>query len=130
MQVYVTREFAKFAGKEGLVDEALCHAVVRAENGLIDADLAGPIIKQRVARVGAGAARGYRTILVYQPGQMALFVHGFPKNTKANLTSAEKTTYAEFGKIVVAMDDASFEAAITKRKWRRVNCEQFREDVP
>lgn len=130
MKVYVTHEFARFAAKEGIDDLALCAAVARAENGLIDADLAGPIIKQRIARAGTGASRGYRAILVYQAGRLAPFVHGFPKNSKANLTATERTAYAEFGKVVAAMPVASFDAAVAKRKWRKVECEQFPEDIP
>lgn len=130
MKVYVTREFSKFAASEGIEDSALCTAITRAEVGLVDAALAGPVIKQRVARQGQGASRGYRTIVVYQPGRSALFVHGFAKSSKANLSHAERVEYAEFGKIVVAMTPAFFDAAIARQKWRRVDCEQFREDVP
>lgn len=130
MQVYATRDFSKFAAGEGIDDQALCAAVARAESGLIDANLAGPIIKQRVARPGRGASRGYRTILVYQPEQLALFVHGFAKSSKASLSQAERNEYSEFGRTVVDMDPAFFDAATAKQKWRRVDCEQFQEDVP
>lgn len=130
MQVYVTREFSKFAKSESIDDQTLCAAVDRAEAGLVDANLAGPIIKQRVARGGQGASRGFRTILVYQPGQLALFVHGFAKSTKANLSTAEQDEYAEFGRIVATMTSAAFDAASAQRKWRRLDCDQFEENVP
>ena len=42
------------ARKERLADPALREGVPRAENGLIDADLGGGVIKQRVARPGKG----------------------------------------------------------------------------
>ena len=46
--------FERFARKERLADPALREGVPRAENGLIDADLGGGVIKQRVARPGKG----------------------------------------------------------------------------
>jgi hypothetical protein len=49
-----TKPFARFAGREGIADEELCEAVSQAERGLIDADLGGGVIKQRLAREGQG----------------------------------------------------------------------------
>ena len=39
LQTFKTKAFARFANREGLEDAALCKAVRRAENGLVDADL-------------------------------------------------------------------------------------------
>ena len=44
--------FERFARKEKLTDSALREAIQRAESGLVDADLGGGVIKQRVARPG------------------------------------------------------------------------------
>jgi hypothetical protein len=43
---------ARFARREGIADKSLSDAVERAECGMIDADLGGGLIKQRVARQG------------------------------------------------------------------------------
>jgi len=58
--------FAKFARKQRISNAALCEAVARAEAGLIDADLGGGVIKQRVARPGAGRSGGYRTVIFFR----------------------------------------------------------------
>ena len=129
MKVYSTAEFARFASKEHIGDRALCEAVERAEKGLIDADLAGPLIKQRVARPGQGRSRGYRTILAYRSGRSAIFLYGFSKSAKANLSAAEQDTFAEFGAIVLNLPEDRLDALVAQRKWRRIDCEQFREDV-
>ena len=50
LQAFKTKAFARFAKREGLDDAALCEAVERAERGLVDADLGGGVIKQRIAR--------------------------------------------------------------------------------
>ncbi|GIK97818.1 MAG: hypothetical protein BroJett029_20270 [Alphaproteobacteria bacterium] len=63
MRVFVTRQFGRFARSERMADDRLCVAIARAESGLIDADLGGGLIKQRVARPGQGRSGGYRTVV-------------------------------------------------------------------
>ena len=79
MSVYLNRWFAKFARKERIGDEALRDAIRRAEQGLIDADLGSGLIKQRIAREGAGRSGGYRTIIFFRGGERAVFAFGFAK---------------------------------------------------
>jgi hypothetical protein len=52
MRVFKNKPFARFARKNEIGDEELCSAVNDADRGLIDADLGGGVIKQRVARTG------------------------------------------------------------------------------
>ena len=52
VRVFKNRWFEKFARKQEIDDGALREAIDRAEAGLVDADLGGGIIKQRVARKG------------------------------------------------------------------------------
>ena len=52
MKVFKTRWFARFARQEKIADDGLREAIERAERGLIDANLGGGLIKQRVARQG------------------------------------------------------------------------------
>ena len=63
MRVFKTRAFARYARREQIDDAALVGAVRRAERGQIDADLGGGVIKQRVARPGAGRSGGFRTVI-------------------------------------------------------------------
>jgi hypothetical protein len=81
--------FQRFARKEKLSDAALVEAVSRAEAGLIDADLGGGLIKQRVARPGGGRSGGYRTLIIFRGGDRAVFVFGFAKTTQANVSKAD-----------------------------------------
>jgi hypothetical protein len=50
LRTFMTRWFARFAQKEQITEEQLCDAVERAEQGSVDADLGGGVIKQRIAR--------------------------------------------------------------------------------
>ena len=86
MRLFKNKPFSRFARKAKLSDTALREAVGRAERGLIDADLGGGVIKQRIAREGAGKSSGFRTIILFRAGERSFFVHGFAK--------AIRTTFA------------------------------------
>ena len=64
-------------------------AVRRAEGGLIDADLGGGVIKQRVARAGKGKSGGHRTLILFRRGERAIFAFGFAKSAQANIAKAD-----------------------------------------
>jgi hypothetical protein len=66
VRILKNRWFQRFARKEAITDQALCGAVDRANQGLIDADLGSGLIKQRVARPGAGRSGGYRTLILFR----------------------------------------------------------------
>ena len=85
MRVFKNKVFARFAERNNIEDHHLCDAVQRAERGLIDADLGGGVIKQRVARPGKGRSGGFRTIILFRTTERAFFVYGFAKNRKANI---------------------------------------------
>ena len=89
MRVYINAWFAKFARQEGIEDFQLVEAVVRANIGLIDADLGAGVIKQRVSRQGAGKSGGFRTIIFFKARHRAIFMFGFAKKAKKNLTRVE-----------------------------------------
>ncbi len=92
MRVLKNPWFARFARKERISDTALRDAVARAEQGLIDADLGGGgVIKQRVARPGAGKSGGYRTLIIYRAAQRAVFAYGFAKNDIGNIDEQDLT---------------------------------------
>jgi hypothetical protein len=48
--VLSTTPFARFMKREGLDDGGVLEAIERAERGIIDADLGGGLVKQRIAR--------------------------------------------------------------------------------
>jgi hypothetical protein len=62
---------------------------VRAGQGLVDANLGGGVIKQRVARQGQGRSGGYRTLIAYRSGDFAIFLFGFAKRDRDNIEADE-----------------------------------------
>src|SRR3954467_10841440 len=105
MRVLLTPEFSRDATKLNVDDRQLCEAVDRAESGLIDANLGGSLIKQRIPRPGQGRSRGFRAAAIYRTGNRFIFVHLFPKNAKANLSSVERDIFIKFGKTVLTLSD-------------------------
>lgn len=89
MRVFKTKLFAKFAKRERLSEASLLQAVERARQGLVDADLGGGVIKQRVARQGQGRSGGYRTLIAYRFEDFAVFLFGFAKSDRDNIDDAE-----------------------------------------
>jgi hypothetical protein len=59
MRVFKNKPFARFARKAGLADKALLKAITDAEQGLVDADLGGGVLKQRVARDAGGKSADF-----------------------------------------------------------------------
>lgn len=89
MRIFKNKWFQKWAAKEGLDDEVLRAAVEEMENGLIDAELGGHVVKKRVALPGRGKRGGTRTLVVYQQANKAFFVYGFAKSERANISDKE-----------------------------------------
>lgn len=85
MRILMTRGMARFVRREEIADAMLREAIERAEKGLIDADLGGGLIKQRVARPGKGRSGGYRTIVAYRRASKAIFLYGFAKSERDNI---------------------------------------------
>ena len=59
LRIFKNKSFARFARKARLADANLCEAIRNAERGLVDADLGGGVIKQRIARSGGGKSGGF-----------------------------------------------------------------------
>ncbi|MNR48371.1 hypothetical protein D3C85_1676030 [compost metagenome] len=73
------------------------------EAGLVDADLGGFLYKKRVARSGSGKSGGYRTLLSARIGDRYVFLHGFLKSDKANITLDERKALQFAGKVFLQL---------------------------
>jgi hypothetical protein len=123
MRAFKTKPFARFASAEGIGDDVLCDAVRRAEKGLIDADLGGGVIKQRLAREGQGKSGGYRSIVLFRQGARAFFVYGFAKNERDNIKRDELAGFRKLAKTMLAFDDAALAAALKNGTITEIMCD-------
>jgi len=112
------------ARKEGISDSVLKRAVELAENGLVDADLGGGVIKQRMARSGQGKSGGYRAILFFRRGDMAVFVYGFSKSQLENISKQEERAFREAAQFVLALSAEQLRALIERGDYMEVQPER------
>ena len=115
MRVFKTKPFARFANREGIAEKELREAVRRAERGLIDADLGGGVIKQRLAREGQGKSGGFRSIIFFRRGLKAFFVYGFAKRDQDNIRRDELNAFRKLSGEMLMLDDKALSAAIKNR---------------
>jgi hypothetical protein len=112
MRIYKTKWLARFARQEGVDDASLREAIERAARGLVDADLGCGIIKQRVARVGQGRSGGYRMLIAFRIGDRAVFIYGFAKRKRDNISPDELLTLQEIGSAWLVADEGRIEQAL------------------
>ena len=112
MRIFKTKWFVRYARREGIGDRSLCGAIERAERGIVDADLRGGVIKQRVARRGQGRSGGYRLLIAYRFGDRSVFLYGFAKNERENIVEDELATLREIAAGWLEADDKRLKDAI------------------
>ncbi len=121
--MFKTNTFARFAAREGTGDTALCEAVLRARRGLVDADLGGGVIKQRVAREGGGRSGGFRTIVLFRRDELAFFVYGFAKSSRENLRRDELEAFRLLADEYLALGRTGLSAAQAVGAIEEVQCD-------
>jgi hypothetical protein len=121
VRIFKTRWLARFARREGIADKSLREAIERAENGLIDADLGGGLIKQRVARQGQGRSGGYRMIVGYRAKDRAVFLLGFAKNVQENISDNEVLTLRSQAEGWFLADEATLQEALEYGALQEIN---------
>jgi len=113
MRIFKNKAFSRFTRKAGLDDAALREAVKNANRGLIDADLGGGVIKQRIARTGEGKSGGFRTIILFRAQQRAVFVYGFEKNERDNIRDDELAQFKKLAAIMLAYEDREISTSLS-----------------
>ncbi len=122
MRVFKGVWFAKFACMQRISDAALCDAVARAEAGLIDADLGGGVIKQRIARPGSGRSGGYRTVVFFRVGARAVFAFGFAKSDLESISVADARDLKETAKLTLGFSEEEMHGLIAQGEFEEVFC--------
>jgi hypothetical protein len=107
--------------KEGLTDDALHDAVARAERGLINADLGGGVIKQRVARPAQGRSGGFRTLIAFKAADRSEFLFGFAKSDRDNIDAAELKVLRKAAAEMLSWNEEQVAAMPANGAWTEVN---------
>lgn len=112
MAIYKLKTFARFARSESISDESLAEAIERAGRGLVDADLGGGLIKQRVARKGQGRSGGYRVMIAVRTGDLAVFLFGFAKSAQDNLDDRQVNVLRGYAASWLSADATAIKKAV------------------
>ena len=99
--------------KTELTDAALCGAVQEMARGLIDADLGGGVVKKRIGMAGRGKSGSARTLVATKKGSSWIFVYGFEKNDKANISDDELETLQTLAKDLLSRTGLQLDTAVT-----------------
>jgi len=91
---------------------------------LIDADLGGGLIKQRVARPGQGKRGGYRTVIVCRRRELAVFLLGFAKNERADIDDDELEDLREQARAFLELSEEQIVAAIDEDELTEMTYEE------
>ena len=109
MRVLMVRTFARWARREKLSHAVLRAAIDEAQRGLVDANLGGGLIKQRVRRAGSGKRAGYRTLLAADFRERWIFLYGFAKNERSNVDDDEMRALRRLAQTYLAMSEAALQ---------------------
>ena len=105
MRIFKYRTFRLWAKKEGISDRPLEAAISDIEKGLFEACLGSGLYKKRIARKGQGKRSGYRTIIAFKKNNRAIFLYGYAKNEKDNISSKEEFVYKKLASYYLELND-------------------------
>jgi hypothetical protein len=113
-RIFKLKGFARFQRKERISDASLRKAIGSVEAGLVDADLGGGLVKQRLARTGQGKSGGYRTVIAVRRGDRAVFLYGFAKNERSNIDADELDEFRRLTRGYLALTAPQIAALIAE----------------
>lgn len=90
MEKYKLKDFAKWAKKERVSDEALVDVVAEMSRGLLGDRLGANIYKKRIKIDGRGKRGGGRVIVLFKDKDVTLFLYGYLKNEQGNISENEE----------------------------------------
>ena len=106
--------------KHGLSDQSLVKAVAEMEQGLIDADLGGSVLKKRVALPGRGKRGGVRVIVATKKIDRWVFLYGFEKNERDNISDRELKIFQEMAGDLLKLNDRQVDLALSEGEFVEV----------
>lgn len=108
MKTYKHYQFAKWMLKMHLTDENLKEVVDEITHGLIDADLGQGVLKKRIALQSGGA----RSIIAFKINHRTIFIYGFAKNEKDNLSKNDELQLKQLAKVYLGFTEQQIKKAI------------------
>jgi hypothetical protein len=105
MRKLSTKWFKKWSKKSKINNHDLLDTIDNLIKGLSTADLGSNLFKIRVKRKYSGKSSGFRTIIVYKEGEKAIFLYGFAKNERENISKTEFLYFKKLGNDLLALNE-------------------------
>lgn len=115
MEIYRLKDFAKWAKKEGLKNSELKLAIDEISSGLKGDRLGSHLFKKRIGIEGKGKRGGVRAIIFYKENDFSVFLYGFGKNEKDNLSNKELEALKILAKELSKLDITQREIRVSQR---------------
>ena len=98
MQIYMTREFSKWARTNLVSYHDLVLVCFEIGSGLVEADLGGYLKKKRISLGSRGKRGGGRVLVCFKREQLCIFIYGYCKNELENLSTNEINAFKAISK--------------------------------
>ena len=82
------------------------------QEGNFEANLGGYLYKKRIRFKGKRKRGSGRTIICYKKDDRAIFIYGFAKNEKSNLSKKELIAFKELAKILLKLSLKDIDIAL------------------
>lgn len=111
----------KMGVKTGHTQERPERSLDEVAAGNYDASLGGYIYKKRIRFEGRGKSGSARTIICFKRNRIAIYLHGFAKNEKDNLSAKELNGFKELSKIIANLNEEDINKAIANGDFKEVH---------
>ncbi len=112
MRLFYTREFSRAVMDYDLGESALLNAAKEVNSGLWDASLGGHVYKKRLAVGGRGKRGGIRALIAFKRNDRVIFIYGFRKNQRANITLRESIALKRMATELLGYKHKQLDAAL------------------
>ncbi len=123
MYYLMTKKFNKWVKKKNLSTQALTKSLTEVVDGIFEASLGGHIYKKRIARHDKGKSGGFRTIICFKQSDLIIYLHGFSKSSKEDISDKELQSLKELATILLNMNHKELKKAISSGVLLEVNNE-------
>jgi hypothetical protein len=112
MRNYKLKPFQKWTKKAKIDDSVLSNALSDLDLNKSAVQLGENLFKIRVSRMSQGKSGGYRTIVVLKKGVRSIFLYGFSKNERSNISKVELEGFKNLAKFYSSVTEDTIQALV------------------
>jgi len=112
LKVCKTKMFHKWMKVNKIAGTKLKETTMEISAGLIDVHLGGGLYKKRIQTTNKGKSEGARVILAYKKEARLIFLYGFNKNEKDNISKKEQEAFKKLADFYLNLTDFAITKAL------------------